>query len=218
MSDEVALLDFWASPYGMRVRICLAEKGIKYEYINENLRPTKGDLLLKMNPVNQKIPVLIHNGKPISESLIIVQYIDEVWNAESPSWLPADPHQRANARFWGDYIDKKMYDYGKKVFITRGEERENAKKEFVDILKVLEGELGDKLYFGGDNFGFVDIALIPFHSWFYSFEMAGNFSIEKECPKLIAWAKKCMENASVSKTLPDPVETFEELKTWYPIV
>ncbi|KAI3923038.1 hypothetical protein MKW92_006969 [Papaver armeniacum] len=218
MSDEVALLDFWASPYGMRIRICLAEKGIKYEYINENLRPTKGDLLLKMNPVNQKIPVMIHNGKPISESLIIVQYIDEVWNAESPSWLPADPYQRANARFWGDYIDKKVYDYGKKVFITRGEEREIAKKEFVDILKVLEGELGEKLYFGGDNFGFVDIALIPFYSWFYSFEMAGNFSIEKECPKLVGWAKKCTENASVSKTLPDPVETFEELKTWYPIV
>lgn len=110
-----------------------------------------------------------------------------------------------------------IYEYGKKVFITRGEEREKAKKEFIQILKVLEEELGEKPYFGNEKLGFVDVALIPFYSWFYSFEMAGNFSIEEECPKLVGWAKKCMENESVSKTLPDQVKTFQELKTWYPI-
>jgi glutathione S-transferase len=41
-----------------------------------------------MNPVHKKIPVLIHNGKPIAESLIAVQYIDEVWNDKS-SLLPS---------------------------------------------------------------------------------------------------------------------------------
>lgn len=105
--DKVVLLDFWPSSYGMRVRIALAEKGIKYEANEENLVSDKSPLLLEMNPVHKMIPVLIHNGKPISESLIIVHYIDEVWNHKSPL-LPSDPYQRSQARFWADYIDKKV--------------------------------------------------------------------------------------------------------------
>jgi glutathione S-transferase len=96
MADEVVLLDFWASVFGMRVRIALAEKGIKYEYKEQDLLD-KSDMLLKMNPVHKKIPVLIHNGKPVCESLIIVQYIDEVWNDKSPL-LPYDPYQRSSSR------------------------------------------------------------------------------------------------------------------------
>ena len=100
------MLDFWPSSFGMRVRVALAEKGLKYEYREEDPR-NKNPLLLEMNPVHKKIPVLIHNGKPICESMIIVQYIDEVWNKKSPL-LPSDPYQRAQARFWADYIDKKV--------------------------------------------------------------------------------------------------------------
>jgi glutathione S-transferase len=33
--DQVTLLNFWASPCGMRLRIALAEKGVKYEYNEE---------------------------------------------------------------------------------------------------------------------------------------------------------------------------------------
>lgn len=104
MAEEVVLLDTWASMFGMRVRLVLAEKGIKYDYKEENLR-NKSPLLLQMNPIHKKIPVLIHNGRPIFESAIIVQYIDEVWNDRAPI-LPSDPYQRAQARFWVDFIDK----------------------------------------------------------------------------------------------------------------
>jgi glutathione S-transferase len=104
-NDQVTLLDFWASPVGMRVRIALAEKGVKYEYKEQSLR-NKSVLLLEMNPVHRKIPVLIHNGKPICESLNIVQYIDETWN-QSPL-LPSDPYERTQSMFWADFVDQKV--------------------------------------------------------------------------------------------------------------
>uniref|UniRef100_A0A3N7G9L8 Glutathione S-transferase n=1 Tax=Populus trichocarpa TaxID=3694 RepID=A0A3N7G9L8_POPTR len=105
MEDRVTLLDFWPSPWAVRVKVALAEKGIEYESREQNLID-KSSLLLEMNPVHKMIPVLIHNGKPICESLNIVQYIDEVWKDKSPL-LPSDPYQRSQARFWADYIDKK---------------------------------------------------------------------------------------------------------------
>ncbi|GAV90184.1 GST_C domain-containing protein/GST_N domain-containing protein [Cephalotus follicularis] len=206
MGDEVILLDFWPSRFGMRVRIALAEKGVKYEYKEEDLR-NKSPLLLEMNPIHKKIPVLIHNGKPVCESLIIVQYIDEVWNNKSPL-LPSDPYERARARFWADYIDKKVGDVGRKVWTTKGEEMEAGKKEFIEVHKVLEDELGDKPYFGGETFGYVDLVLITFYSWFCTYETIGNFSMEAECPKLIAWAKRCMQKESVAKSLPDQKKIY----------
>ncbi|KAI4333381.1 hypothetical protein L6164_018203 [Bauhinia variegata] len=207
MANEVVLLDFWPSPFGMRLRIALAEKGVKYEYKDEDLR-NKSPLLLQMNPVHKKIPVLIHNAKPICESLIAVQYIDEVWNHKSPL-LPSDPYQRAQARFWADYVDKKIYESGTKVWTKKGAEQEAAKKEFIDCFKLLEEQLGDKPYFGGDNLGFVDVALIPFYSWFKAYETFGNLNIEAECPKFISWAKRCLQKESVSKSLPDQHKVYE---------
>ncbi|KAM7503829.1 hypothetical protein LguiB_002733 [Lonicera macranthoides] len=210
MAEEVILLDFWASPFGIRVRIALAEKGIKYEYKEEDLS-NKSELLLKANPVNKKIPVLIHNGKAVCESTIILEYIDEVWKDKSPL-LPCDPYERAHARFWANYVDQKIYSSGRKLFMTnKGEEQETAKKDWLECFKVLEGELGDKPYFGGQSLGLVDVGLIPFYIWFYTLETVANFSMEAECPKIVGWAKRCMDNDSVSKTLPDHYKVHEIL-------
>jgi len=110
MADEVTLLNFWASPFGMRVKIALAEKEVKYEYSEQDLMNGKSDLLLQMNPVYKKIPVLVHRGKPVCESLIIVQYIDDVWRDKAPL-LPSDPYERAQSMFWADFIDKKVWIY-----------------------------------------------------------------------------------------------------------
>ncbi|OWM88538.1 probable glutathione S-transferase isoform X2 [Punica granatum] len=206
MAETLTLLDYWPSMFGMRCRIALREKDIKFEYQEQDLW-SKSPLLLEMNPIYKKIPVLIHNGKPICESLIIVEYIDETWKGKAPL-LPSDPYERAQARFWADYVDKKIYEGGRNVWSTTGEDQGEAKKEYIERLKVLEGVLGDKPFFGGDSFGFTDIALIPYYSWFYSYEICANFSIEAECPKLISWAKRCMEKESVSESLPDPEKIY----------
>ena len=107
--DGVILLDSKFSMFGMRARIALAEKKIKYEFREEDLT-NKSPLLLQMNPIHKKIPVLIHNSKPISESLIILEYIDEVWKDKAPL-LPSDPYLRAQARFWAAFVDQKVGSY-----------------------------------------------------------------------------------------------------------
>nr|AYU66762.1 glutathione S-transferase [Cucumis melo] len=209
MADEVVLLDTNVSMFGMRVRFALAEKGIQYEYKEQDLL-NKTPLLLQMNPIHKQIPVLIHNGKPICESSIIVEYIDEFWKDKAPL-LPSDPYERAQARFWVDFIDKKIYESAKKIYTKKGEEQEGGKKEVIEILKQLEQVLGEKAYFGGECFGYLDIGLIGFSSWFYAYETIGNFSIEAECPKLISWVKRCLEKESVSNSLPDPKKVCESL-------
>ena len=102
-----------------------------------------------------------------------------------------------------------IYECGARIWKNKGEPQEVAKEEFVEILKVFERELGEKRFFGGETFGFVDVSLIPFGCWFYSYGTFGNFSVEKECSKLMAWVKRCMEKESVSKTLIDPLKIYE---------
>lgn len=79
MAEEAVILsDFWPSMYGMRCRVALAEKEIDHECREEEVHMMKkSPLLLQMNPIHQKIPVLIHKGKPISESCVTLEYIDE---------------------------------------------------------------------------------------------------------------------------------------------
>jgi len=103
--EELTLLGVVGSPFLHRVQIALKLKGIEYKYLEDDLN-NKSDLLLKYNPVHKMIPVLVHNEKPISESLVIVEYIDDTWK-HNPI-LPSDSYQRALARFWAKFIDDKV--------------------------------------------------------------------------------------------------------------
>lgn len=85
--------------------MALKMKGVEFEYIEENSR-SKSHLLLESNPIHKKVPVLLHDGKPIVETMIILEYIDQTW--EGPPILPRDPYQRAMARFWVNFIDEKV--------------------------------------------------------------------------------------------------------------
>ncbi|KAH7667170.1 Glutathione transferase protein [Dioscorea alata] len=209
--EGVVLLDSLFSPFGQRVRIALAEKGVDYEYKVQDLK-NKSELLLKSNPVYKQIPVLMHNGNTICQSLIILQYIDEVWPDKAPL-LPTEPYARANARFWGDFVDKKVYECGSKLWKRKGEHHETA-KEWVEIFKLLECELGDKKFFGDEAFGYIDIALVPFIVMFYAFEQFAKLSMDEECPKIVAWSQRCMERESVSNALTDPKKIYEMILSY----
>jgi glutathione S-transferase len=61
---------------------------------------------LAINP-NGVVPVLIHNGKIITESTIILEYLDDAFL--QPPLMPADPYWRARRRAWARWIDEEMH-------------------------------------------------------------------------------------------------------------
>jgi glutathione S-transferase len=159
---KVKLLGFWASPYVLRVKWALAMKGVEYEYVEEDLR-SKSAELLAYNPVHKKVPVLVYQGRPIAESHVILEFIDEAWNHRGDPILPRDPYQRAMARFWARFQHDKLSPPIWRWFTTEGEEQEAAYEAAVEQLLVLEKELAvaGKPFFGGEKVGFVDLSLGP---------------------------------------------------------
>jgi glutathione S-transferase len=68
------------STCSQKVRITLAEKGI--DFVEHRLRLFKQDQLkpeyLKLNP-NGVVPTLVHDGVPVIDSSVIMEYLDEVF-------------------------------------------------------------------------------------------------------------------------------------------
>ncbi|KAH9771539.1 glutathione S-transferase U19 [Citrus sinensis] len=193
---EAVLLDCWANPFCLRAKIALAEKGVEYEARAENLFGGKSDLLLKSNPINKKVPVFLHDGKPLLG--LRHHFSHPVLMRE----LRQGSGQILLTRR-SDY-DSQVFDAVCNIWKTKGNVPGTAKNEFIEILKQLEGALGEKDFFGGDSFGFVDVIAIPLTCWFYAVEKFGEFKVENECPKFSAWMNKCMQRETVARIFPDP--------------
>ncbi|XP_073137808.1 glutathione S-transferase U8-like [Henckelia pumila] len=103
---ELQLFGTWGSPFSKRAEMGLKLKGIEYEFHEEDMK-NKSPLLLKYNPVHKKVSVLVHDGKSIAESLVILEYIDDTWDVGSPI-LPKTPYERVKARFWAKFIDENV--------------------------------------------------------------------------------------------------------------
>ena len=209
-NSDLKLLSAWYSPMATRVKIALNIKGLEYENIEEDLN-SKSDFLLRSNPVHKKIPVLIHGDKPICESLVIVQYIDEVWS-NGPSILPRDAYDRTIARFWGSYIDDKFVVCMKNILMAAGDEEE--KKRHLEqleeeVLVTLEEAFNKcsegKSFFGGNKVGFIDIAFGSFLPFLRVFEeMNGReILVADKFPELVNWATNFVEDSTVTGTLPE---------------
>lgn len=201
--EEVKLHGFWASPYSHRVMWALKLKGVEYEYIEEDLS-NKSQLLLQYNPVHKKIPVLVHRGKPIIESLVILEYVEETW--PEPPLLPKDAHERASSRFWINFMAEKGLTFFKFFMMSRGEEREKGTEAVLEILRTLEHEaLGDKKFFGGDSIGLADITFGWLAYWFECMEAVGDVKLLSPTtfPRLHLWVENWKEVDVVKESHPD---------------
>lgn len=98
----------WRSFCSIKVRLCLAEKGLPWESRFVDLMKLEHTTLeyLKLNP-NGVVPTLIHNGVPIHESTLINEYLDEVF--PEPALMPENPIDRARARFWVKFEDDVLH-------------------------------------------------------------------------------------------------------------
>ncbi|OAY79801.1 glutathione S-transferase U17-like [Ananas comosus] len=219
MAKEVKLLGAWPSPYVLRVQIALELKGVSYEYSEQQLWENKSELLLRSNPVNKKVPVLIHKEQPIWESAIILQYIDEVWGAGGPAILPSDPYERAIACFWASYIDDKWGPSS--IGILRGktdEERAAAAEQAFSGLELLEEayekSFKGKRFFGGDNVGYLDIVLGCFLGWIEVVDIMFSVKLfnNAKFPLLAGWAERFRAAAEVKKLMPEAKKLMEFAK------
>ncbi|EEF41885.1 glutathione S-transferase U7 [Ricinus communis] len=201
MTEEVKLLGTWASPFSHRIELALKLKGIQYEYIEEDLS-NKSTLLLSTNPVHKKIPVLIHNGKPIAESLVILEYIEETW-PNNPI-LPKDPYNRALARFWAKFVEEKILQTASKFRVAKEEEKKQIYEELDQQLKVLENELREREFSGGESIGFVDIVAFFILYWFQVRQEVLQLSLisKEKFPVLCKYVDKLLEIDMVKECLP----------------
>uniref|UniRef100_A0A804LD78 glutathione transferase n=1 Tax=Zea mays TaxID=4577 RepID=A0A804LD78_MAIZE len=186
----VRVIGLWPSPFVIRVLIALKLKGVEFEFVEEVVG-RKSELLLRSNPVHKKIPVLLHHGKPISESLIIVQYVDDK--------LP-----------WAIRILKGTDDGG----------MEQAAGQLSAALQLLEEAFAQlsqgKRYFGGDSVGYLDIALVSHVGWVKAVEkIAGVTLLDKaKVPNLVAWADRLCAHPAVVDAIPD-ADKFVEFSVTY---
>lgn len=91
-----------------KVRVVLAEKGLEYR---EHLMTLRGDQFdpayMKLNPAGV-VPTLVHDGRPVIESAVILYYLDEVF--PNPPLMPQDPHQRAAVRQYNKLVDEYVHN------------------------------------------------------------------------------------------------------------
>ncbi|KAE8692160.1 glutathione transferase GST 23-like isoform 1 [Hibiscus syriacus] len=165
-------------------------KGIEFEYIEEDVL-NKSELLLSYNPIHKKIPVLVHGGKPIAESVVILEYIDEIW-PQNPL-LPQHPHQRAVARFW----------------IKFGEDKANS-----TISHFCDPRQGDGKGINNE-LGLTDLAYGWIACWLDVLAEAAGVELLRleRFPRLHQWAENFKQVPLIKDNLPDPDQMLIHFKS-----
>jgi len=201
----VKLIGFFGSPYAFRAEAALCLKGVPYELILEDLFGTKSDLLLHHNPVHKKVPVLLHgDDRAISESLVIAEYVDEVF--DGPPLLPADPYDRATARFWADFIENKLTKpFFMAIWVEESEARLRFEKEAKELVALLEAQLDGKKFFAGDRPGYLDVAASSLGPWRSVIEELNGVTLlsEDEHPNLCRWSRDYCACEDLKPCMPD---------------
>jgi glutathione S-transferase len=91
-----------------KVRIALVEK---HQQAKDHIMTLRGDqyepAYLKLNP-NAVVPTLVHDGVPITESVLILYYLDEAF--PEPPLMPKEARARHRVRMYNKLIDEYVHN------------------------------------------------------------------------------------------------------------
>ncbi|KAL6341535.1 hypothetical protein AAG906_032655 [Vitis piasezkii] len=108
----------------------MTDSGFKLECKFESRRKTCKIKFLcssSITPSIRRFQSFYTIGRPIAESLVILEYIDETWT-DNPI-LPRYPYDRAMVQFWAKFIDEKPLWVAWDAFSSKEEDRDKAIEE-----------------------------------------------------------------------------------------
>jgi glutathione S-transferase len=101
---ELVLYHAWQSSASRKVRLCLAEKGLAWTgRVLDLLRFQHHSHWYKALNPSGIVPCLLVDGRPLVESNLINEFLDEAW--PDPPLMPSDPLDRHEVRRFAKHVD-----------------------------------------------------------------------------------------------------------------
>jgi maleylpyruvate isomerase len=164
----VKLHSFWRSSASWRVRIALRYKGLPFEYVPVNLGDAQQyqDGYRALNPMEQVPTLTLDDGRKLSQSLAIIEYLDET--VPSPALLPRDPYLRARTRQLAEVVNSGIQPLQNtsplnEVKRIGGDPEAWGRKWVEKGLLALERTAADTAgrFLVGDSVSLADVCLVP---------------------------------------------------------
>jgi len=163
----IRLYDYWRSSASYRVRIALGLAGLEWETVSVDL--VKGDqnapAHLALNPQGL-VPILEIDGLRFTQSLAIVEYLDETRRL---GLLPEAPADRAHVRALAYAVAMDIHPVCNTRVVKQAVEKslgnlateEWMKANIAPGLAALERLVDDGRFSWGDRISLADICLVP---------------------------------------------------------
>jgi len=169
---KLVLYHYWRSSSAWRVRFALLYKGIAYEsrFVNLLAGEQRSDEHKQLSPMGV-VPCLLVDGRPLVESVAILEYLEEV--APEKPLLPRDPWRRARVRQLVELVNSGIQPLQNLAVLDQVSPDEGARKAWVrhfnerglsaleSSLVSIEREFGPGRYSLGDELTLADIYLVP---------------------------------------------------------
>ncbi len=169
--NETNPLVFYANrncPYAQRSWMTLLELSVDFEYKEIELgKDNKTDWFCALNP-NGTVPVIKHGETEVYESLVVNEYLCEVFGGNGLTLMPSQPAARARARMLMTRCDSKFvklsYSYLSHKRTEDAAKDDQLRTQLEEELNVLDAAIGASSgsYFMGETISLVDIAFWPF--------------------------------------------------------